>query len=343
MRFKAAKKYIPLQTAFEVTYRCNLKCKHCFVVRNKNKNELSFREITPIIDQLAQAGCFKLILTGGEIFIRRDILDIAEYVRYRNFFLILFTNGTLLTERIADRLVYLKPNTEISLYGFKATHDRITRVPGSFDATVRGIKLLVDRGLRVTVKSVVMNENVKELWDLKHFAKNLGVKDVLIPGGLLISPRDDGSKLPLALRLSDAQLKDYFRKECFFKKSSGINIKSKLEKVKKDYLLCLAGFVTSNITPYGNVNPCLQIRLKSDTNNLRQYSFKKIWEENKEIRAVRELRVTDRKDCIGCEVIEDCLLCPGIVLLEKGSLVAKLEEACRQTRIKKEIYEKACD
>lgn len=78
----AKEKSFPLRVMFELTYRCNFKCKHCYVPPiYRKKGELATRDIFSIIDQLKDMGCLYLGFTGGEPFVRKDILDILWYVK----------------------------------------------------------------------------------------------------------------------------------------------------------------------------------------------------------------------------------------------------------------------
>ncbi len=92
-------KNIPLYCYFELTYRCNLSCKHCYAPKIYGE-ELSLNEIDSILDQLLKIGTLQLLLTGGEILIREDFFDIAFLARSKGFILGLMTNGTLITKDI---------------------------------------------------------------------------------------------------------------------------------------------------------------------------------------------------------------------------------------------------
>jgi MoaA/NifB/PqqE/SkfB family radical SAM enzyme len=146
---RTMQRHLPLSGAIEVTRRCPLTCVHCYnnlpmADRDAARSELTLEEHCRILDELADAGCLWLLFTGGEIFARRDFLDIYTHAKKRGFLITLFTNGTLITPRIADYLVTWKPFAiEITLYGAtKETYDRLTGVPGSYEKCLRGIHLL---------------------------------------------------------------------------------------------------------------------------------------------------------------------------------------------------------
>src|SRR3990170_6933236 len=145
---------LPLSGTIEVTRRCPLTCVHCYnnlpmADAEARRAELTCDEHCRILDELAEAGCLWLLYTGGEIFARRDFLDIYTYAKKKGFLLTLFTNGTLVTPRVADHLAAWRPFAiEITLYGrTKQTYERLTGIPGSYEQCMRGIHLLKERGL----------------------------------------------------------------------------------------------------------------------------------------------------------------------------------------------------
>jgi len=329
-------KPIPWDCLFELTFHCNLSCKHCYIVRKKTK-ELSKSEVFDILRQLKDMRCLNLIFSGGEIFTRKDFFDIAAYARKLNFNVILYTNGTLIDKKIADRIRELNIfRVEISLYGFEKTHDTITRRKGSFDKTVKGIKLLVERKIKVVVKEVLMAQNMPEIWDLQKFAiEELGVSWKRTVGFLPISPCDDGNKRPLRYRPTDRQVKEYMEEVIRQHRDKGVDIEWEERVGSKK--LCEAGSQLCNISPYGEVNLCSKLRLKKD-NSIRKHSFREIWLGHNEIKKFRNMCLGDRIECKGCKIKKYCNICPGNAFLEKGSMLAKLPDACYMAEIFKGAY-----
>ena len=190
---KSSRERIPLNGSFEVTMRCNVRCQHCYLPlaqrAGSRQDELSFTEIERILGELADAGCLWLLLTGGEPFIRKDFIEIYDSAKRKGFITSIFTNGTLLTEKIADHLAEWRPFAiEISLYGAtQETYERVTGVPGSYARCMRGIELLLDRRLPLQLKSVLITLNQHELAQMKDFSENLGLEfrfDPVINAGI---------------------------------------------------------------------------------------------------------------------------------------------------------------
>ena len=193
---------MPLQVSIEVTRRCPLECLHCYNnlpmgdVEAKQR-ELSREEHFRMLDELVEMGCFWILYTGGEIFARKDFLEIYTYAKKKGFLITLFTNGTIINEQIADYLAEWPPFAiEITLYGrTRETYEALTAIPGSYDRCLHGIKLLKDRGLPLKLKTVATSVNKHEILAMKHFAEQeLGVE---FKTDGQINPRIDCSQSPV--------------------------------------------------------------------------------------------------------------------------------------------------
>ncbi|MER3514674.1 MAG: hypothetical protein C4310_10040, partial [Chloroflexota bacterium] len=165
---------------WELTYRCNEKCTHCYLdvlaPGAKIPGELTLEEAKRVIDELADLGALTITFSGGEIFVHKDFFEIAAYARKRGFAIRLFTNGILIKPGVADKIAALRPvMVELSIYGADAeTHDKITQVPGSFHLTVRAARLLRERGVKVTLKAPIMRENWQQMEAMRALAAEIG-------------------------------------------------------------------------------------------------------------------------------------------------------------------------
>ena len=168
---KALERGVPLTVHLDVTYRCNERCEHCYL-EHDGDGEMSTAEIISTLDQLAAAGVFFLTISGGEPLIRRDIFEIIEYARSLRFNVKLKTNAILIREKEARRLRELNvEQVQISVYSHRAqVHDGISKVPGSLDRTIRGIRLLKAHGLKVTIANVLMKGNLDDAEGVRQLA-----------------------------------------------------------------------------------------------------------------------------------------------------------------------------
>ena len=177
----------PVEVSIEVTRRCPLECLHCYNNLPMNdagarQQELSLEEHRQLLDELVAAGCLWILYTGGEIFARPDFLDIYTEAKKRGFLVTLFTNGTLITPRVADYLAEWRPFAiEITLYGAtRETYEALTQIPGSYDRCMRASGCS-ERGLPLKLKTVPTTINKHEVYEMQRLAvEEFGVEFKLI-------------------------------------------------------------------------------------------------------------------------------------------------------------------
>lgn len=162
---------------FEITPKCNFNCVHCYLRDHHCSNELSYDEIIEIIDILFEKEVLFLTLTGGDIFTRKDFLDIYLYVKKKGFIVELYTNGALINDEIIRTFAKYPPLlVDISLYGScEETYKKVTGVSGAFDKVLHNIQALLDAGVRVSVKAPVLNLYYSELPQIKAIVEKFEI------------------------------------------------------------------------------------------------------------------------------------------------------------------------
>src|ERR1044071_9482706 len=113
---------------------CNMRCRHCYLDFSE-KDIVPFTEVCSWTDQLAEHGRPELVLTGGEIFVRKDLLDIVAYAESKGYHFDLYTNANFIDQKKDDQLAeHLITNVQISIYGTSAPlHEAVTKKAGTFD------------------------------------------------------------------------------------------------------------------------------------------------------------------------------------------------------------------
>ncbi len=329
---KTAEQHQLFSVHWDLTYRCNLRCTHCYVVKPGDPGfkapgpELSTEECKSIIDQLADENVLNIGFSGGEIFLRHDFFEIARYARRKRFAVRLLTNGTLITPEVADEIATLHPVwVSMSVHGARAeTHDGITQVTGSFEQVIRAFRLLSERGIKTYLKTSLMRENVGELDDIRTLAEKVGA---IFRYSVTITPKDDGCPLPLRHRLSDDELLCFFRQE--------LTSDWKPRRLKEDEPVCLSGLNMISIDPYGIVYPCVQLKMRAG--NLRRQPLRTIWRESPVLQRMRNLTLADFTTCSMCDLREFCIWCPGLALVEDGDLLGPSSAACRQALLRRQV------
>jgi Fe-coproporphyrin III synthase len=167
----------PSEIIWNITNRCNLFCKHCYVAADfaKAPAELSTQEAIDLVGQIGEAKVPLLFLTGGEPFLRPDLYSILEKAQEYGIKVVMSTNGLLIDDAAADRLArYAVDYVAISLYGPEAFHDEYVGAKGSFLRTLENIGRLRKRGIKVGIKTTVTSATYPFFYDLVKVAKDLG-------------------------------------------------------------------------------------------------------------------------------------------------------------------------
>ena len=316
---------------WELTYRCNEVCSHCYLdvlpAYAEAPGELTTQECLRIIDELVALGTMHLLFSGGEILVRRDFFQIAEYARSKRLLLRLFTNGILITPQLADRIAALHPYAvESSVYSADAeTHDRITGRERSWELTTRALRLLRERGVRTKMKVPLMRENVNEFWDMERLAGDLGAE---FRYDTTITPKDSGGRSPLQHRLDHQDLIWLFRQILDPGAWSS-------RRVSSGETTCGIASNALAIDPYGNVYPCVQTRELAG--NCRTQPLKAIWEESSVWNALGKLTVDVLPVCRECELVNLCVRCHGLAQVEDGDLHGPAMANCREALARRQV------
>lgn len=283
---RAAEAWIPLGVMMEVNHACHLACVQCYIGDDPGEHPLTAGEIRRVIEELAAEGTFFLTITGGEIFLRKDLFEILSHARQLGFVLTLFTTGTPITSEVADRVAALYPcAVEVTLYSTRPEiHEAVTRRPGSHSRTVEGVKLLRDRGVRVIVKAPIMNLNAGEHVGIKEFVDSVGAEHRF---DLTIAPCRDGDAAPMDYQLAAEWVAQLGRDPILGK------LAAPKEPRPAEAMPCGAGRWSCDISPSGEVYPCLSFPYGLSAGSLREQSFHEIWHDSPVMRRVRELTLGD--------------------------------------------------
>jgi heme d1 biosynthesis radical SAM protein NirJ len=158
--------------------RCNLTCKHCYSISADKDfpGELSTAEVYAVMDDLKRFRVPVLILSGGEPLLRPDIFDIARRAKDMGFYVGLSSNGTLIDESNIGKIAEVDLDyVGVSLDGIQGTHDRFRRREGAFDASLHGIRLCRDLGLKVGVRFTMTQDNAHDLPALLRLVEDEGI------------------------------------------------------------------------------------------------------------------------------------------------------------------------
>ncbi|MEW5950153.1 MAG: PqqD family peptide modification chaperone [Thermodesulfobacteriota bacterium] len=328
LREKVVEKKIPLMSHFDLTYHCNLRCAHCYIV-SEDRPELRTSEIKDILDQLAKAGTLYLTLSGGELMTRKDFFEIAFYARELDFALRLLTNGILIDEKTADKIALLHPElVAISIYSINPkVHDGITKVSGAFQKSLAAAKMLKERGVRLKISTVIIRQNIKDWHSIYQLAQELGAQ---FQADYRIAPKSNGNKYPLRFHIDDIYLPSLLANPIFTKETD-LDLQERGYTSIFDTIPCGAGHMSCYISPYGDIYPCVQLPI--NCGNLRQKLFTEIWENSSELLQFRSITLSQLPKCFECTFFQYCRLCIGLNYVEEGDMFLPSKRACKEAEL----------
>ena len=325
----AADKLVPLYCQIELTYRCSLRCRHCYLgnARRDPREELTTGEIVGTLDALEELGCLFLIVTGGEAFLRADFEEIFSAARDRRFAVSFITSGwehdPALLGRLARRGI---DAAQVSLYGpDPAAHDAMTGAPGSFDDAIACLRTLRDLGVRVRAAVTPTRLSVDGIEEVRDLLERERIPAAL---GLYMSPRRDGATDPQALAVDAEGLR---RALCAFPPGASPRMAGRTLNDRP----CGAGASALSIDPYGVTYPCLQLR--TPAGSIREKPLGEIWSDSTALRRLREVRVADLVDCPQCALRRRCNRCAGFACAEGLSILDHCSFDCLQAGVVEEM------
>ncbi len=333
----------------ELTYQCNLDCFFCYNDLSMHGKRMQLQDHRKLLEDLAGMNVLSVSLSGGEPLACPHFFEIGAYAKELGFLITVKTNGHMVGPRIAKRLrrevdPYI---IETSLHGAcSATHDRQTRVAGSFDRLMKNIPAMLDEGMKVNINSALTAWNENEVEGMFAIADRLGVKLQIDTD---VTPRDDGDMEPLSISASDEGIREMlkFSMRRAAKAKSKVTIPIKLPATEmsvrgasaprakeKKLKNCAVGSSVVSIDPFGNVYPCVALRLK--VGDLHENSIVQIWNGSKELEAIREMafKAHEFKLSKGFSGF-----CPGVAQTTNGNPVSIYPDIVRKTRIINEIQQ----
>jgi len=268
----------------ELTYRCNLDCVFCYNDLGLQGRPMTLDDYQRFFGDLASLSCLHLTLSGGEPLVHPQFFEIAAKGRDLGFVLRIKSNGHSLRGRTLRRLKEeIDPFVvEVSLHGASAgTHDRQTRVAGSFERLLANFEEMSAEGLRFKINSTLTRWNESEIEGMFALAERFGAPLTVDPD---VTPRDDGDLSPLDLSATPEGLRRLFS----YGRTDDVVRQGDAELPTVDSKKhCGAGSSGIAVDPFGNVYPCVQWR--RPVGNLHQRSIRDIWSGNAKLEEVRRL------------------------------------------------------
>ncbi len=325
----------PLMVVWNFTYKCNLKCRHCYEdagsLRKEKVKELSREEKIYALDNLAQSHIPTLFFSGGEPLIHPDFWELAKRAKNYGFYISIATNGTLIDEDMAKRIKDLGVGyVAVSLdAATPEVHDQFRGVPGMWERAVRGMKNLIKEGVTTCIAYTLTGVNKGELPGLLKLREEIGAYKVLVYNFVPVGRGDLEDDLSPeereeAYRIMIEELKNehltvattapQFGRYCKQAGSKFVNIShygcarsEELGAIVDVIGGCGVGRAYAVIQPDGRITPCVYMP-DITVGNILEDSFQEIWDNSPLLNSLRtredlqgHCRVCDyRSFCGGC-------------------------------------------
>lgn len=323
----------PYAISWNTTYRCNLRCSHCYLDTNaltrQSASELSTQEGLQLIDQMAGLNPnLLLILTGGEPLLRKDIYDLAAYASQKGMMVVVGTNGNLIDDDIAKKLKESGvTGIGISLDSIvPERHDKFRGIPGAWDDTLNGIEACRRQGIEFQIQTTITRENFHEIPDMIEFSYNLGAKVFNL--FFLVCTGKGQDLTDITSQQYDQALHQLYeiQKKYQGKMMVGAKCAPHYRRIVYEHdttspLIrtyaggCPAGTHYCRITPEGDVTPCPY--MPDVSGNVRQKSFGEIWKSAADFQTLRDASLNGR--CGVCEFKYICKGCRARALATTGN------------------------
>lgn len=347
-------KRIPLNGTFELTARCNLKCKMCFIrIDNERMKELGGRERTAkewidMAKQAADAGTINLLITGGEPLLRPDFCEIYEGIYKIGFVITLYTNATLVTPKIMDTLRKYPPHKiGITIYGAsEETYKRVCGDQNAYKKAICGIGLLNELPSIINYRTTVIKDNLEDINKIEKLIKEeFNCESILSMSKLVMKPSRGGMA-----KVDECRLEPEESARLLFARGNKIakgigekegisikNVKYKVERnVNKKVSLygCDAGMSSYTISWDGKLLGC---QMLSDTWTYPfENGFYNSWIEFPQ----KVNLIPINEDCGNCKDKYLCNSCLAVRLSETGKANGKPIYCCDYVKKVKEYLNK---
>lgn len=331
---------------WETTQKCNLSCSHCRMEQETGFNELNTLQAKTLIDSIREFSNPILVFSGGEPLLRKDIFELADYASQKDLKTALATNGTLITEQIAEEIK--KNNIQrvsVSLDGAdEVTHDSFRKAKGSFNKAIKAIDLLLDSNISTQINVSVSKHNVDQLESIIKLALSLKIEALhfffVVPVGcakfLNQTELFDVSEYEKALnKIHELSIKysgklfikvtcapQYYR---ILKQKSPEQFEKKNGHMQRISKGCLAGTSVCFVNAIGNVFPCGYLPVMAG--NILNEQFENIWNNSQVFTLLRKNEKLE-PNCLSCNYVSVCGGCRARAYFNSNNNIMEADPFC---------------
>ena len=347
---RSAKLGIPVSGTFELTPRCNLQCKMCYVRLTPAQMEPIGRELTAaqwleLARQARDAGMAFLLITGGEPTLRRDFCEIYEGLAQMGFSISVNTNGTMLTPQLRALWHRLPPaQVNVTLYGIsREGYHSLCGNPDAFDAVMDGLNWLKAEGILTHLNTTMTPANYSQWQQIEKFAETMELKLRMTTYCFPPLRRGEGGACGDFSRLSPEDAAELALQDILHQEGMG-GIQKRFLGMDTPHadgcsldvgepMQCMAGKSQFWVTWDGRLMPCGMLDTPAVSLKNHVTPFSAAWEQLR--RESSEIRLC--ADCIQCRDRGTCLNCAAVTYTETGRFDGKPDYMCRYSKAYREI------
>lgn len=328
---------LPISGSFELTLRCNVRCKHCYILYpGATDGEMTTDQCKQVLDKLVAAGVVFLLFTGGEPMVRPDFREIYLHAKQIGLIPSLYSNATLMNEDRVEFLQQYPPRlVEVSIYGHtEPVYESITGVPGSYKRFRRGVQLMLDAGLNVKLKTMVLKSNVHEFEQMRDWAESLGCH---FRFDTIVNPKIDGDRAPLDERLTPQQIveveKLHPQAAEVAAEHRDLIVETMGVATDEELFHCGTGIRTFHVDPRGMLHPCMLWR--KNPYDLLNQELNANWRSH--LQNIRDLK-NPGGACTTCSSRVGCSRCPAQALLEMSDPTKNMPFHCELSQARRNAF-----
>ncbi|MBR5711075.1 MAG: radical SAM protein [Thermoguttaceae bacterium] len=300
---------------FEITNRCNLRCRHCGSNCTAFGQTLTVEDIQGVLGTI-QGDKPTVCLTGGEPMMHPAFFEIAQCVRSMGFYWGMTTNATLIDDVVAENLKQVGMSTvSVSLDGMERSHDSLRQRKGSWHLALRGLKALQKAGFEPQVTTVLHRDNFNELDELYDMLIQMGITSwrpinvepigrACESSDMLLTPEQFGQ---LISYIRNKRFDSANKMEVTFGCSHYLGVENE-RMVRDHYFLCGAGILVASVRSNGDICACLDIENRPELvqGNIKTDNFMEVW-----LNRFQVFRKDRTADCSKCANCSERFICGG--------------------------------
>lgn len=346
--WRKMKSPVPDRLDIELTERCNNNCLHCNINLPANDARAKARELKTtawknILRQIADAGVLSVRFTGGEPLLREDFAELYLFARRLGLTVLIFTNGRLITPRLANLLTRIPPRKplEVSVYGMREkSYEAVTRAPGSYAEFRRGIGLLLERKIPFFLKGALLPPNKQEMDELTAWAEQMpGMAGASFTSAMffdLRKRRDSATKnrLIAGMRVAPEEgIQIITRRQANYREELTNFCRRFIGPCGDKLFSCGAG-QGGCVDAYGRLHACLPLRHPDLAYDLKNGAIREAL--SGVLSRVRDIRAANPKyleRCARCCLHGLCEQCPAKSWSEHGALDTPVEYFCQAAHV----------